>query len=66
MTATNTRAAVVAFAVGLAREHLADHLPGADVTVTTTRGPKIAATGTGSRLTVTVTIVVDDPEECAA
>ena len=66
MTRAITRAETVAFAIGLAREHLADYLPGADVTVTTTRGPQIAATGTGSRLTVTVTIVDDDPEECAA
>lgn len=65
MTAARTRAEVVAFAVGLAREHLADYLPGADVAVVPTRGPKIAATGTGSRLTVTVTIDVDDPEESA-
>ena len=60
-----TRAAATAYAISLAREHLGDYVPTADVTLTTSREPTTAMGGS-SRLVVTLTIVVDDPDEPAA
>lgn len=57
-----TRAAAVARAIGLAREHLADYVPTADVVLATSREPKTALGG-GVRLVVTLTVVVDEPDE---
>ncbi len=56
-----TRAAAVARAIGLAREHLADYVSTADVVLATSREPKTAMGG-GVRLVVTLTVVVDDPD----
>ncbi len=60
-----TRAAATAYAIGLAREHLGDYVPTADVTLTTSREPTTALGG-GVRLVVTLTVVVDDPDALAA
>ncbi len=57
-----TRAAATAYAISLAREHLGDYVPTADVTLTTSREPRTAMGG-GVRLVVTLTVVVDDPDE---
>lgn len=51
----------VARVIGLAREHLADYVPTADVVLATSREPKTALGG-GVRLVVTLTVVVDDPD----
>ena len=59
-----TRAAATAYAISLAREHLGDYVPTADVTLTTSREPTTAMGGS-SRLVVTLTIVVDDPDAAA-
>ena len=59
-----TRAAATAYAISLAREHLGDYVPTADVTLTTSREPTTAL-GCGVRLVVTLTVVVDDPDEAA-
>ncbi len=59
-----TRAAATAYAISLAREHLGDYVPTADVTLTTSREPTTAMGG-GVRLVVTLTVVVDDPDEQA-
>lgn len=56
-----TRAAATAYAIGLAREHLGDYVPTADVTLTTSREPTTALGG-GVRLVVVLTVVVDDPD----
>ena len=56
-----TRAAATAYAISLAREHLGDYVPTADVTLTTSREPKTALGGC-VRLVVTLTVVVDDPD----
>ncbi len=56
-----TRAAAVARAIGLAREHIADYVPTADVVHATSREPRTAMGG-GVRLVVTLTVVVDDPD----
>lgn len=56
-----TRAAAVARAIGLAREHLADYVPTADVVLATSREPKTALGGC-VRLVVTLTVVVDEPD----
>lgn len=56
-----TRAEGLARAIGLAREHLGDYVPTADVTLTTSREPRTAMGG-GVRLVVTLTVVVDDPD----
>jgi len=56
-----TRAAATAYAISLAREHLGDYVPTADVTLTTSREPTTAMGG-GVRLVVTLTVVVDDPD----
>lgn len=56
-----TRAAATAYAISLAREHLADYVPTADVVLATSREPKTALGG-GVRLVVTLTVVVDDPD----
>ncbi len=56
-----TRAAAVARAIGLAREHIADYVPTADVVLATSREHKTAMGG-GVRLVVTLTVVVDDPD----
>lgn len=56
-----TRAAATAYAISLAREHLGDYVPTADVTLTTSREPTTAMGG-GVRLVVTMTVVVDDPD----
>ena len=60
-----TRAAATAYAISLAREHLGDYVPTADVTLTTSREPTTALGG-GVRLVVTLTVVVDDPDAQAA
>ena len=59
-----TRAAATAYAISLAREHLGDYVPTADVTLTTSREPTTAIGG-GVRLVVTLTVVVDDPDAAA-
>lgn len=59
-----TRTAATAYAISLAREHLGDYVPTADVTLTTSREPTTAIGG-GVRLVVTLTVVVDDPDEAA-
>jgi len=59
-----TRAAATAYAISLAREHLGDYVPTADVTLTTSREPTTAI-GCGVRLVVTLTVVVDDPDAAA-
>ena len=59
-----TRAAAAAYAISLAREHLGDYVPTADVTLTTSREPTTAL-GCGVRLVVTLTVVVDDPDAAA-
>ena len=59
-----TRAAATAYAISLAREHLGDYVPTADVTLTNSREPTTAMGGS-SRLVVTLTIVVDDPDAAA-
>ncbi len=56
-----TRAAAVARAIGLAREHIADYVPTADVVLATSREPRTAMGG-GVRFVVTLTVVVDDPD----
>lgn len=56
-----TRAAAVARAIGLAREHLADYVPTAAVVHATSREPRTAIGG-DVRLVVTLTVVVDDPD----
>jgi hypothetical protein len=50
-----TRAAATAYAISLAREHLGDYVPTADVTLTTSREPTTAIGG-GVRLVVTLTV----------
>ncbi len=60
-----TRAAATAYAISLAREHLGDYVPTADVTMTASREPTTAL-GVGVRLVVTLTVVVDDPDAQAA
>lgn len=57
-----TRAAAVSRAIGLAREHIADYVPTADVVLATSRELKTALGG-GVRLVVTLTVVVDEPDE---
>lgn len=59
-----TRAAAVARAIGLAREHLGDYVPTATVTHAASREPRTAMGG-GVRLVVTLTVVVDDPDAAA-
>lgn len=59
-----TRAAATAYAISLAREHLGDYVPTADVTLTTSREPTTAL-GCGVRLVVTLTVVVDGPDDPA-
>lgn len=59
-----TRAAATAYAISLAREHLGDYVPTADVTLTSSREPTTALGG-GVRLVVTLTVVVDDPDAAA-
>ena len=56
-----TRAAATAYAISLARKHLGDYVPTADVTLTTSREPTTALGG-GVRLVVVLTVVVDDPD----
>jgi hypothetical protein len=56
-----TRAAATAYAISLAREHLGDYVPTADVTLTTSREPTTAMGGR-VQLVVTLTVVVDDPD----
>lgn len=56
-----TRAAAVARAIGLAREHIADYVRDASIKVDRSREPKTALGG-GARLVVTLTVVVDDPD----
>ena len=56
-----TRAAATAYAIGLAREHLGDYVPTADVTLTTSRG-LTTAMGGRVQLVVTLTVVVDNPD----
>ncbi len=56
-----TRAAATAYAIGLAREHIGDYVPDADVTYATAR-VQATAMGGGVRLVVTLTVVVDDPD----
>ena len=51
----------VARVIGLAREHLADYVPTADVVLATSREPTTAMGG-GVRLVVTLTVAVDDPD----
>ena len=58
-----TRAAATAYAISLAREHLGDYVPTADVTLTASREPTTALGGV--RLVVTLTVVVDDPDAAA-
>ena len=59
-----TRAAAAAYAISLAREHLGDYVPTADVTLTTSRG-LTTAMGGRVQLVVTLTVVVDDPDAAA-
>ena len=59
-----TRAAATAYAIGLAREHLGDYVPTADVTLTTSRG-LTTAMGGRVQLVVVLTVVVDDPDAAA-
>ena len=56
-----TRAAATAYAISLAREHLGDYVPTADVTLTTSRG-LTTAMGGRVQLVVVLTVVVDDPD----
>lgn len=59
-----TRAAATAYAIGLAREHLGDYVPTADVTLTNSRG-LTTAMGGRVQLVVVLTVVVDDPDAAA-
>ena len=59
-----TRAAATAYAISLAREHLGDYVPTANVTLTTSRG-LTTAMGGRVQLVVTLTVVVDDPDAAA-
>lgn len=56
-----TRAAAVARAISLAREHIGDYVRNASIKVDRSREPKTALGG-GVRLVVTLTVVVDDPD----
>lgn len=57
-----TRASATAYAISLAREHLGDYVPTANVTLTTSRG-LTTAMGGRVQLVVTLTVVVDEPDE---
>jgi len=59
-----TRATATAYAISLAREHLGDYVPTANVTLTTSRG-LTTAMGGRVQLVVTLTVVVDDPDAAA-
>ena len=59
-----TRTAATAYAISLAREHLGDYVPTADVTLTTSRG-RTTAMGGRVQLVVVLTVVVDDPDAAA-
>lgn len=59
-----TRAAATAYAISLAREHIGDYVPDADVTYATAR-VQATAMGGGVRLVVTLTVVVDGPDDPA-
>ncbi len=59
-----TRASATAYAISLAREHLGDYVPTANVTLTTSRG-LTTAMGGRVQLVVTLTVVVDDPDAAA-
>ena len=60
-----TRAELAARIVGRLRESFADDLPDVEVTVTPSRGPRIAAIGGPMSLTLTVEIRIDEPDAAA-
>ena len=57
-----TRADLARKIVCNAREYLFDLVPNADVTITVDHSPAIAAAGVGARQTITLTVVVGDPD----
>ena len=57
------RAEATARAIGLAREHIADYVPDAEVTLLSTREQTCPALSAGRvRLVVTLTVIVDEPD----
>lgn len=57
------RAEATARAIGFAREHLADYVPDAEVTMLSTREQTCPALSAGRvRLVVVLTVVVDGPD----
>lgn len=57
------RADATARAIGFAREHIADYVPDAEVTLSTTREQTCPALSAGRvRLVVTLTVIVDEPD----
>lgn len=57
-----TRADLARKIVCNAREYLIDLVPNADVTITVDDSPAIAAAGVGAQRTITLTVVVSDPD----
>lgn len=59
-----TRAELATRIVGRLRESFADDLPDCEVTVTPSRGPRIAAIGGagGMALTIAIEIRIDEPD----
>lgn len=61
-----TRSELAARIVGRLRESFADDLPDCEVTITPSRGPRVAAALSGGMsLTLTVEISIDEPDSPA-